>query len=177
MKHFLNFSIMSKIFLSILLFGLSGLTAPVASAYGYVDGWTYEPVTQYENYNYGRVIYDSPEEYWIKSSPYYSTTHALHPYWRNSYNEYREYRPSFIRSNRFSNYLVDAYERGYLGSLSSVQPLELPRGPALQARCMNYTLKQRTSRVPAQLETCDSRRSGTTPLRTNSYGYDYYYGY
>lgn len=173
MRHFLRFSTMLSILLSVAAFGL--LHTPSAAAYYSVDDWSYEPVKRYENYDYNKVIYDSPEEYWIRTSPYASTTHALHPYWRQNYSEYRPYTPSLIRSERFGNYLLDAYERGYLGSLYSAQPLDLPRGPSLQSRCMNYTVRSRAGRMSGIVENCDERRSGIAPSSTMYDRYDYGY--
>ena len=143
--------------------------APAASAYRYVSSDA-RLVTQYENYNYNKVFYDHPEEYWVRTSPYASETHALHPYWRRGYYRHSGITDPFLRSERFSRYIADAYARGYLGNVGT-HPYDLPRPPATNARCLNYSVTQRHSRLPARFDGCQLNRRGVTPTLYYPYSY------
>lgn len=98
--------------------------------------------TRYNSPDWQVRYYD--EDY-IYASPYRSVTHALHPYYRNTYYtrtapQYRVTRPEFYK------YLEDLY---YDGRLLPVQNVQAP-----QSRCYNYTMIRTSQWSPRQFTGC-----------------------
>lgn len=86
------------------------------------------------------------------TTPYKTQTHALHPYYRNTYWTRRG------RTYRFSNplfhqYLEDLYYEGYLtgGDPHSYDP---PRYAPEHSGCYNYNAKRTSYRSPARVTDC-----------------------
>lgn len=151
-----------RIFVTTIALAAFAGIAPVAQAQSYPAVYR-EPVTRYENYNYNKVIYSSPEEYWIRTSPYAAANAFLHPYWRNTYHQRTGNVRPYVNNERFNRFLADAYYRGYLGN-EHVQPYDIPRRPVADARCLNYTITQRNAHVPGREQDCLEHRRGHTPV-------------
>jgi hypothetical protein len=88
-------------------------------------------------------------------TPYSTETHALHPYYRNTYwtrvgRRYRVSTPQFYR------YLEDLYYDGYLGVDQYYQPprYEAPRIGVPQTLCRNYRTVRPTQRTPQRVVEC-----------------------
>ena len=85
------------------------------------------------------------EEDYIYASPYRSVTHALHPYYRNTYYT-RQAPPCRVTRPEFYQYLEDLY---YNGQLVPAQPVQAP-----QSRCYNYTVRRTSQWSPREFEGC-----------------------
>ncbi|MDD5469309.1 MAG: hypothetical protein PHO92_00700 [Candidatus Peribacteraceae bacterium] len=87
------------------------------------------------------------EEDYIYASPYRSVTHALHPYYRNTYYTRQATTPCKITRPEFYQYLEDLY---YNGQLVPAQPAQAP-----QSRCYNYTVQRTSQRSPRLFTGCN----------------------
>jgi hypothetical protein len=95
---------------------------------------------------YSDILYTSP----LSVTPYRTTTHALHPYYRNSY--YTRTLPSKkITRPEFYRYLEDLYYQNLLTGNASPQ---LQREAPLNLRCPNYAVRRESYRMPREFLGC-----------------------
>ena len=97
-----------------------------------------------------RFVYDG----YLYASPYRTVTHALHPFYRNSYNQQNTNRPQRrITSPEFYKYLEDLYYGGYIGE--EVPMYSIPYEPSPSSRCMNYSTRSASQRSPGRIVSCN----------------------
>lgn len=146
MTSFYKVSIMRTSLFSLFIALAAILPISTASAAYYYDRHEDSQVTRYGGPDwYSNTFYDS----YIYASPYRTQTHALHPYYRNSYNEYSN-RHMYPRNSRpeFHRYLEDLY---YDGAFN--RGLQYTTAPSV--RCYNYTVTRTSQWSPRRVERCN----------------------
>lgn len=101
--------------------------------------------------------YNSPDwvsqmgrDTYIYASPYRSRTHALHPYYRNTYFTRTVPIDPRVTQPEFHRYLSDLY---YDGTLGRGLPLyEHPTVPSPTVQCANYRVYRTSPRTPGVVE-------------------------
>jgi len=97
-----------------------------------------------------RFVYDG----YIYASPYRTVTHALHPYYRNSYNKQGTSRPRRrITHPDFYRYLEDLYYNGYISE--ELPMYYMPYEPSPATRCMNYSKRSSSQWSPGRIVRCN----------------------
>jgi hypothetical protein len=113
----------------------------------YLNRFEDSEITRYGSPDwYSDVYYTSP----LSVTPYRTTTHALHPYYRNNY--YTRVLPRHrITHPEFYRYLEDLY---YQGELVGGTPT-LQREAPLNVRCSNYSVRRDSYRMPRLFLGCN----------------------
>lgn len=132
---------------------LSAGFAPVAEAAR--GGASVAYPASWQRYRAQSTYWDA-DEYFIRTSPYWSKTHALHPYWRNSYNT-RIGQRRRITHPQFYRYLEDLYYEGALtgrGAGYHVYGQRIYR-PSQTQRCYNYRVRRDARQTPPRYSRCN----------------------
>lgn len=134
---------MRSIVVFCLAFGIAVPGVADAASY-YLNRYEDREITRYGSPDWhSDLLYTSP----LSVTPYRTETHALHPYYRNSY--YTRTLPSKkITRPEFYRYLEDLYYSGALG-------YELPREVPTSLRCPNYAVRRDSYRTPRQFLGCN----------------------
>ncbi len=118
--------------------------APSYVEYPWTDAYT-------EVKHYGSregLQYGSREEFALRTSPYKSVTHALHPYYRQNY-----FTPSYtgkrVTRPEFYSYLSDLYYNGAFDSAIADQ-----KQRSAFAKCYNYSTLRLAQRTPEWMTSC-----------------------